>query len=100
MHRLPHRVRDVVGVRGGGVREFGEGSGYLLGDEGGIVLIVRQAEEWRSWGLGGEKVVKERLCYFGGIGGPWQVREHLRWAAKCEPLGRPEGVWSDRGQEV
>jgi len=39
VYRLPHRVRDVVGARGGGVREFGEGPGYLFGGEGGIVLI-------------------------------------------------------------
>jgi len=25
VHRLPHRVRDVVGARGGGVRGFAEG---------------------------------------------------------------------------
>jgi len=40
VYRLPHRVRDVVGARGGGVRGFGKGPGYLFGGEGGIVLIV------------------------------------------------------------
>jgi len=65
-----------------------------------MVLIVREAEERGRWGFEGKKVVEECLCYLGRIGGPWQVREPLRWATKCEPLGRPEGVWSDQGQEV
>jgi len=61
MYRLPHRVRDVVGARGGGVRGLGEGPGYLFGGEGGIVLIVGEAEEWGRWGFGGKKVVKKRF---------------------------------------
>jgi len=100
VYRFPHRVRDVVGARGRGVRVFGEGPRYLFGGEGGIVLIVREAEERGRWGFGGKKVVEERLCYLGRIRGPRQVREPLRWATKCEPLGRPEGGWSGRGQEV
>jgi len=71
VQRLPHRVRDVVGARGGGVREFGEGPGYLFGGERGVVLVTREAEEWRSWGFGGKEVVKERFRYFSRIGGPW-----------------------------
>jgi len=100
VYRLPHRVRDVIGARGGCVRGFGEGPGYPFGGEGGIVLIVREVEKWGRRVLGGKKVVEERLCYLGRIGGPWQVREPLRWATKYEPLGRPEGVWGGRGQEV
>ena len=57
MYRLPHRVRDVVGARGGGVRGFGEGSGYLFGGEGGVVLVAHEAQERGRWGFGGKKVV-------------------------------------------
>jgi len=71
MYRLPHRVQDVVGARGGGVRGFREGPGYLLGGEGGIVLVTRKAEEWGRWGFGGEEVVKKRFRYLGWVGGPW-----------------------------
>jgi len=77
VHRLPHRVRDVVGARGGGVQGFGEGPGYLFGGEGGIVLITREAEEWGRWGFGREEIVKEHFCHLGWIGGPWQVWEPL-----------------------
>jgi len=45
VYKLPHRVRDVVAARGTGVRQFGEGPIYLFGGEGGMVLIVRDAEE-------------------------------------------------------
>jgi len=57
VYRLPHRVRDVVGARGGGVRGFGEGSGYLFGGEGGVVLVAHEAQERGRWGFGGKKVV-------------------------------------------
>jgi len=70
VYRLPHRVRDVVRARGGGVRGRGESSGYLFGGEGGIVLIKREAEERGWWGFGGEEMVKERLRYLGRVGGP------------------------------
>ena len=92
MYRLPDRVRDVVGARVGGVQGFGGGPGYLFGDEGGIVLIVREVEERERWGFGGKKVVKKRFCHLGQMRGPWQIREPLWWATKCEPLGRPEEV--------
>jgi len=98
--RLPHRVWDVVGARGGCVRGFGEGPGYLFGGEGGIVLIVREAQEGGRWGFGRKKVVNKRFRHLGRVGGPWQVREPLWWATKWEPLGRPEGAWSGRGQEA
>jgi len=71
VYRLPHRVRDMVGARGGGVRGFGEVPGYLFGGEGGIVLVAREAEERRRWGFGGKEVVKECLGYLGWVGGPW-----------------------------
>ena len=45
VYRLPHRVWDVVGAWGGGVRGFGEGPGYLLGGEGSVILIACDAEE-------------------------------------------------------
>ena len=94
VYRLPHRVRNVVRARGGGVRGFGDGPGYLFGGEGGIVLITSEVEERERWGFGGEEVVKERFCYFSRIGGPRQVREPLWWATECESLGHPEGAWS------
>ena len=97
MYRLPHRVRDVIGARGGGVRAFGEGPGNLFRGEGGIVLIAREAEERGRWGLGGEEVVKERFRHLSRIGGPWQVREPLWWVTECKYLGRPAGAWSGRG---
>jgi len=53
VYRLPDRVRDVVRARGGGVRGFGEGSGYLFGGEGRIDLMAREAEERGRWGFGG-----------------------------------------------
>jgi len=59
VYRLPHRVGDVVGATGGGVRGFTEGPGYHFGGEGGIVLITREAEEGGRWGFRGEEVVKE-----------------------------------------
>jgi len=71
VYRLPHRVRDVIGARGGGVRGFREGPGYLFRGDGGIVLITREAEEGGRWGFGGEKVVKECFRYLGRVGGPW-----------------------------
>ena len=54
VYRLPHRVQDVVGARGGGVRGLGEGPGYLFGGEGGIVLIAREAgaQGRLGWGDG------------------------------------------------
>ena len=100
VHRLPHRVWDVVGTRGGGVRGLRKGPGNLLRGKGSVILIAREAEERGRGGLGGKKVVEKRLHYVGRIGGPWKVRESLWWATKCEPLGRPEGTWSGRGQEV
>ena len=33
--------------------------------------MVREAEEWRRWGCGGKKVVKEGLRYLDWVGGPW-----------------------------
>ena len=71
VHRLPHRVRDVVWSRGGGVRGFREGPGYFFGGGGGIVLVTREAEEGGRWGFGGEEVVKECFRNLGRIGGPW-----------------------------
>ena len=61
----------MVGARGGGIRGFGEGPGYLFGGKGGIVLVARKAEERRRWGLGGKKVVKKRLHNFGWVRGHW-----------------------------
>jgi len=61
MYRMPHRARDVVGARGGGVRGFREGPGYLFGGEGGLVLVTHEAEECGRWGFGGEAVVKKRF---------------------------------------
>jgi len=100
VYRLPHRVLDVVGAKGGGVRGFGEGPGYLFEGEGGIVLIPGEAEERGRWGYGGNKVLKKRFRYLGRVGGPWQVREPLWWATKCKSLGRPEGERCGRRQEV
>jgi len=97
VYRLPHRVRDVIGARGRGVRGLREGPGYLFGGEGGIVLITREAEEGGRWGFGGEEVVKECFRYLGRVGGPWKVWEPLWRAAECESLGRPEGAESGRG---
>ena len=99
-HRLPHRVWDVVVTRGGGVRGIGKGPGDLLRGQGSVILIAREAEERGKRGLGGKKVFEKRLRYLGRIGGPLKVWEALWWATKCEPLGRPEGAWSGRGQEV
>ena len=79
MYRLPHRVRDMVGARGGGVRGFGEGPGYLFGGEGGVVLMACDVEGWGRWGFGGEKVVKKCCRYLGRIRGAWQVWESLWW---------------------
>jgi len=90
VYGLPHGVRDVVGARGGGVREFGEGPGYLLSGEGCVVLIAVEAEERGGRGFGGEKVVKKRLSYLGRVGGPRQVWEPLWWSAERESLGRPD----------
>ena len=100
MYRFPHRVWNVVGARGGGVREFGEGPRYLFGGEGGVVLVVHEAEERGLWVFGGKKLVKKRFHHLGRIGGPWQVREPLWWATKCESLGRSEAVWTGQGQKV
>ena len=71
MDRLPHRVRDVVGARGDGVRGCGEGAGYYFGGEGGILLIMGEAEEGRRWGFGGKNVLKKRFRYLSRVGGPW-----------------------------
>jgi len=100
VYRLPHRVWEVVGARGGGVRGFREGPGYLFRGEWGIVLITREAEEGGRWGFGGEEVVKECLRYLGLVGGPWQVWEPLWWAAECKSPGRPEAARSGRAYEV
>jgi len=54
VYRLSHRVRDVVGARGGGVRGFGEGCRYLFGGERGVVLVVYEAQERGRWGFGGK----------------------------------------------
>ena len=70
VYRFPHRVRDVIGARGRGVRGFREGPGYLFGGEGGIVLILHEAEEHGRWGFGGKKVVKKCFRYLGRVGGP------------------------------
>jgi len=90
VHRLPHRVRDVVWARGGGVRGFGEGPGYLLGGEECVVFIAGEAEKRGGRGFGWKEVVKKHFRYLGRVGGPWQVREPLRWAAKCESFGHPD----------
>jgi len=58
VYRLPHRIWDVVSARCGGVGGLGEGPGYLFRGEGGIVLIVLEAEERGRWGFGGEEVVR------------------------------------------
>ena len=100
MHRLPHRVWDMVWARGRSVRGLGKGPGYLLGGKGSIVLVAFEAEKWGRWWLGKEAMVEERLSYLGWVRGLWQVREPLWWATKGEPLGCPEGVWGGRGQEV
>ena len=71
MYRLPHRVRDVVWARGGGVRGLREGPGYFLRGEGGIIFVKREAEEGGRWGFGREEVVKERFRYLDRVGGPW-----------------------------
>ena len=96
MHRLSHRVRDVVGTRGGGVRGFREGPRYLFGSEGGIVFVARETEEWGGWWFGREEVVKEGLRYLAWVRGSWEIREPLWWAAKCEAFGSPDGLWSGR----
>jgi len=62
-------------------------------------MVYEAKERWRSL-FGWEKVVKERLGYLGRVSGTWQIRESLWRATKREPFGRPEGVWSGRGQEV
>jgi len=90
----------VVGTRGGGVRGLGKGPGDLFRGQGSVILIARESEERGRRGFGGKKVVEKRLRYLSRIGGPWKVRESLGRATKCEPLGRPEGAWSGRGQEV
>ena len=100
MHRLPHRVWDVVQARSGGVRGLGKGPGYLLGGKGGIVFVAFEAERWGGWGLGREEMVKQCFCYLGWVSGPWQVQDPLWRATKSEPLGCPKGAWSGRGQEV
>jgi len=46
VYRFLHRVRDVVGAKGGGVGGFGAGPGYLCGSEGRIVLILREADNY------------------------------------------------------
>jgi len=70
VYRLPHRIRDVVWARGGGVRGFRESPGYFFGGQGGIVLVRGEAEEGGRWGFGGEEVVKECFRYLGRVGGP------------------------------
>jgi len=55
VYQLPHRVRDVVRARGGGVRRFGEGRGELFRGEGGIVLMACKVEEWGRRVLGEKK---------------------------------------------
>ena len=55
VYRLPHRVRDVVRSRSGGVQGFTEGPGYFFRGEGGIVLVTREAEEGGRWGFRGEE---------------------------------------------
>jgi len=75
VHRLPHRVRDVVGTRGGGVPGFGEGPRYLFGAAGGKVLVACEKEERGRWGFARKEVVKGHLCYLAWVRGPSQVRE-------------------------
>ena len=70
VYRLPHRVRDVVRSRSGGVRGFGEGPGYFLTGKRGVVFVTREAEEGGRWGFGGEEVVEECFRYLGRVGGP------------------------------
>jgi len=82
----------VIGAWGGGVRGFGEGPGYLFRGEGGVVLILRVAEERARWRFGGKEIVKKRFRYLGRVGGPLYVREPLWWATKSKSHGRPEGV--------
>jgi len=57
VHRLPHRVRDVVGTRGGGVRGLRKGPGDLFRGQGSVILIAREAEERGRRGFGGKKVL-------------------------------------------
>jgi len=73
VYGLPHGVQDVVGARGGGVRGFREGPGYLLRGEGSVVLIAGEAEEGGRKGFGGKEVVKKSLRYLRRVGGPRQV---------------------------
>ena len=54
MYSLLQKIEDVVGAWRRGIRGLGEGPGYLLGGEGGIVLVARQLEERERWGLGGK----------------------------------------------
>ena len=57
----------MVGAEGGGIRGLGEGSGYFLRGEGGIVLVGYEAEGQRRWGFGREKIMKEHLCYLSWV---------------------------------
>jgi len=59
VYRLRHRVWNVVGARGRGVRGFGEGPGYLFGGEGSVILIAREAEEQGRGGVWREKSGQE-----------------------------------------
>ena len=61
----------MVVARGGDIRGFGEGPGYLFGGEGGIVLMACEAEKRGGRGLGWEEMVKEHLCYLAWVRGPW-----------------------------
>ena len=70
MYRLPHRVRDVVLSRSGGVRGFREGPGYSFRGDGGIVLVTREAEEGGRWGFGG----------LGGQKWSWSVSATSAWS--------------------
>ena len=71
VYRPPHRVWDLVGARGRGVRAFRERPGYLFGGEGGIVLVPRKAEEEGRRVLGRKEVVNKCFHYLGRVGGAW-----------------------------
>jgi len=71
VYKLRHRVWDVVRSRSGGVRGCREAPGYFFRGKGGIVLILREAEEGGRWGFGGEEVVKECFRNLGRVRGPW-----------------------------
>ena len=55
VHRLPNRVRNVVGAGGGGIQGFGKSPGYFFTDKGSIVFVAYEVEEWGRGVLGGKR---------------------------------------------